>query len=205
MKICSNKKCSSGGVPQSLENFSKDKTKKDGYEYRCKVCAGIKQKRVVEKNKENFSIEKLDPNKTKTCPKKDCIHQGNFQSISNFHINKSALTGTQTYCMDCSKQLRETCEWSFSIYKARAKRRDISFNLTLEEFSTFWQQPCYYCACEIKSIGIDRVDNSIGYELNNCVSCCAKHNSDKKSTSINIAHKMIEFENNQIEYLWGVM
>ena len=64
-------------------------------------------------------------------------------------------------------------------YKSGAKRRKLSFNLTFKEFTTFWQQPCYYCGENIKTIGLDRVDNSLGYSLNNVVPCCTKCNRMK--------------------------
>ena len=38
MKVCNNSKCFFVGKPQSLENFGKDKAKKDGLDRRCKNC-----------------------------------------------------------------------------------------------------------------------------------------------------------------------
>jgi hypothetical protein len=38
----------------------------------------------------------------------------------------------------------------------------------------FWQKPCYYCG-EL-SKGIDRLDSTKGYEVENCVSCCEQCN-----------------------------
>jgi len=60
----------------------------------------------------------------------------------------------------------------FSAYKYSAKRRGHKFDLTIEDFKTFWQQPCFYCGEPIENIGIDRIDNNIGYQISNCVSCC---------------------------------
>lgn len=77
--------------------------------------------------------------------------------------------------------------------KAGAKRRNLSFSLTDEQFSNFSKGDCFYCGVEARAVyrptrykecylynGIDRVDNSAGYEFINCVSCC-KHCNQFKS------------------------
>jgi hypothetical protein len=77
-------------------------------------------------------------------------------------------------------------------YKNAAKRRNRSFNLSFSDFLSFTQTPCYYCGIDPSTIqkaegnngdfiynGIDRVDNSIGYEINNCVPCCTICNQAK--------------------------
>ena len=45
----------------------------------------------------------------------------------------------------------------------------------------FGKKPCYYCGSEIETVGIDRVDNKIGYEFDNCVPCCGLCNKMKNS------------------------
>lgn len=44
-KVCTNKKCVFAGQEQSLDNFHKDKTTKDGYRFWCKTC--IKKNNTV--------------------------------------------------------------------------------------------------------------------------------------------------------------
>ncbi len=72
---------------------------------------------------------------------------------------------------------------AYHTYKNNAKKRDLVFNINFEEFMTFWQQPCSYCHDDVETIGIDRVDNAIGYELDNLISCCAKCNWMKADLS----------------------
>lgn len=80
----------------------------------------------------------------------------------------------------------------FKDYKRAAKYRGYSFNITFEEFETFLDKPCYYCGLSntnskatpskvdgFKYNGIDRVDNSIGYELHNLKTCCGVCNQMK--------------------------
>ena len=69
----------------------------------------------------------------------------------------------------------------FAIYRINARKRDISFDLTKEEFSLFWQKPCWYCDCEIKTLGIDRIDNNRGYVLGNVLPCCKLCNWSKSN------------------------
>lgn len=71
----------------------------------------------------------------------------------------------------------------FKFYLRNAQRRSISFELSLEQFQTFWQQPCSYCGAEIQTIGLDRVDNSFGYCLANVVTCCRICNFMKRDLS----------------------
>lgn len=45
---------------------------------------------------------------------------------------------------------------------------------------TFWQKPCWYCGREIKTIGLDRANNEIGYKIDNLIPCCATCNKAKR-------------------------
>jgi hypothetical protein len=85
----------------------------------------------------------------------------------------------------------------FSGYKQSAKNRKYSFELTREQFKEFTKQNCFYCGCEpYKEFecagkgnfngnyvynGVDRADNSKGYTLENCVSCCEECNFMKRN------------------------
>ena len=67
-------------------------------------------------------------------------------------------------------------------YKAGAKRRQISWDLTIEQFLEYWQEPCIYCGDEIETIGLDRVNNDKGYSIDNIVPCCYMCNLMKRAT-----------------------
>jgi hypothetical protein len=94
----------------------------------------------------------------------------------------------------------------FQIYKNSAAKRGYVFNITKEQFKKITSEECFYCLAPPSQIaegrtaygfythsGIDRVDNSIGYELNNCVSCCKECNYIKSFASKNIILKAAEF------------
>ena len=83
-------------------------------------------------------------------------------------------------------------------YKARAKKIGISFNLDHPTVKRLVLSNCVYCGVEpyrawslvtkggvesLKCNGIDRVNNELGYELNNVVPCCPRCNYAKRDMS----------------------
>jgi hypothetical protein len=75
---------------------------------------------------------------------------------------------------------RTTIEYKYQKYIYGAKSRKYLFNLTLEDFRKILSNPCHYCGTESK-IGIDRKDNKVGYQLDNCLPCCKDCNYFKRS------------------------
>jgi hypothetical protein len=78
-------------------------------------------------------------------------------------------------------------------YKYGAKKRNLQWELTVEEFEILTKQNCHYCGVpprQIKSYGwseyvyngIDRKDSSIGYLLKNCLPCCGRCNRMKMAS-----------------------
>lgn len=74
------------------------------------------------------------------------------------------------------------------------KKRKLLFKLNIDEFKKLCSSICFYCGSDPQSKmdvgnnlrnGIDRVDNSIGYEIDNCVPCCWQCNRMKS----NMFHK----------------
>jgi hypothetical protein len=89
---------------------------------------------------------------------------------------------------DREKHTCSACEPEkvFHQYERKSALRGLKFRLTFEEFEKLVSAPCFYCG-ENPGMGIDRVDNRIGYIfsenpiLNNVVSCCADCNFLKGS------------------------
>jgi len=69
---------------------------------------------------------------------------------------------------------------SFNLYIKDAKKRGLLFSITEELFEKLRGGKCYYCD-SIENIGIDRVDNNIGYIKKNIVSCCSTCNMMKRA------------------------
>lgn len=76
---------------------------------------------------------------------------------------------------------------SFLYYKTRAKNKKFDFELSEEKFHEITSGPCYLCGKE-ESLehknGLDRVNNSIGYVLENVQSCCGECNFMKRQLSL---------------------
>lgn len=101
------------------------------------------------------------------------------------NLTKIVQRGMDVYYRDPSKVIAKNKEWlqttqgRLNTYRNGAKRRNIDFNLTLEEFKLFWDKPCVYCATMIRGVGLDRVDNTRGYTKDNVVPCCRDCNEMK--------------------------
>jgi hypothetical protein len=84
----------------------------------------------------------------------------------------------------------------FNSYKMGAKRRNIEFEMSILEFKTETSKNCFYCGKKplmsggMKKLngeyfynGIDRINNNLGYKINNVVSCCKYCNRMKSDMS----------------------
>jgi len=69
----------------------------------------------------------------------------------------------------------------FKDYVRGATRRNYSMNLCFDDFKAIVVQKCYYCHYkkEEEVNGIDRINNDIGYDKENCVPCCETCNMMK--------------------------
>lgn len=100
------------------------------------------------------------------------------------------------------------------IYKKNAQKRNLDFLLSSEEFKRLIFSKCNYCGNEPKLSkfttsqknrrdreiaynGVDRINNDIGYTLDNCVSCCSICNAAKSDMSyedfINWIKRLVSF------------
>ena len=81
-------------------------------------------------------------------------------------------------------------------YKKQAKDRGLDFDLSFYDFKGLVEDFCFYCGSKdtkhvwkksfgsIDVCGVDRLDSSIGYVKDNCVSCCKFCNYAKRSYSV---------------------
>ncbi len=108
-------------------------------------------------------------------------------------VRSESLTAGLTKTCGCSRRIKayeSSVKYIFRTYKSHANKRNLLFELSFEEFCKLTNGNCYYCGCKPKQKlkrnsylllynGIDRLDNSQGYIINNCVSCCGECNSAK--------------------------
>jgi hypothetical protein len=144
----------------------------------------------IEKELESFSKDKYTGKPYSIC--KECRRiQDNLYRKNPERKEKQSAYNKERYNKDKGKKRKiltkvysQTLNGKLCRYKTDAKRRGLSFDLTKDEFSSFWQVPCTYCGSEVATIGIDRIDSSIGYSIDNCVSCCTMCNYMKLDYSM---------------------
>lgn len=79
------------------------------------------------------------------------------------------------------KRFHRSQRGCFLRYQSGAKKRGLAFDLSFDSFVTLWQKDCRYCGSVIVTIGLDRVDNTLGYSLRNIVPCCSRCNGAKSN------------------------
>lgn len=144
--------CTQCKIEKSLEQFY---LKNNKYVSACKKC-------ISKKSKEYSLIHKED------------ISKNNKQ----YKLNNKAKISKQ------GKTYSRTISARFSTSKSQAKRRKINWLLTLEQFEKLISLPCFYCNNFLDKIvetssGLDRINNSLGYNIDNCISCCKTCNRIK--------------------------
>lgn len=106
----------------------------------------------------------------------------------------------QAFCMSQAKVLpsgEAAFNSLYAQYRAQAGTRQLSFDLTPDDFKRLTKQNCYYCGCEPSQVkrsvgavggytynGIDRLDNSLGYTPDNSVTACWMCNNAKHDRSV---------------------
>lgn len=91
-----------------------------------------------------------------------------FSCKENFTTNLLSNTCNKCHLRDPHQR--------FGYAKKQAMKRNIIWSLTFENYINLIKPDCYYCDGILGkvecSVGLDRLDNSKGYEIDNVVSCC---------------------------------
>jgi len=153
-----NKFCTKCEQTKPSTEFNKGKSKIDGLYVWCKNCDNEQNKLYYKKNK--LQILKKHREYDKEYSKKNWVKNKEKIRIAN-------------------RKYMQSLRGKYTSYKRSANKRKIEFNLSCEEFKTFWQRPCRYCNSEMETIGLDRIDNSSSYSVANVVSCCITCNKMK--------------------------
>jgi len=136
--------------------------------------------------------------------KKTCSSCKEDKNEGEYSRDKSRKDGRCASCKTCRRQYRvdnaialaeqrkrykATPEGRYGTYKDSAKHRGYTWSLSFADFRTFWQLPCVWCGVDIATIGLDRVDPSVPYQLDNIEPCCSDCNRMKSDLTSD------EFEN----------
>lgn len=86
---------------------------------------------------------------------------------------------------------------AYNLYKTGANMRNLEFNLLEKDFIELTSKTCYYCGSEPSNRsgskknkgyynynGLDRVNNELGYKLDNIVTCCKDCNLAKRQLTV---------------------
>lgn len=171
----------SGRIKQYLENlgyslpYTKDNRGRIGIKKGSKILIDIKD------------VPKGSSLKIKyKCGK---IFTTSFYSIFSRKNSEYLKTG-KTYCKKCAASFKcgknnpnyKHGSNRFCEYRSNAKKRNIDFLLSAEQFKKIVNKPCHYCGgnSQDRGNGIDRKDSSKGYTVDNCVPCCSTCNMPYK-------------------------
>jgi tRNA U54 and U55 pseudouridine synthase Pus10 len=109
-----------------------------------------------------------------------CLVCGNtFNRINQHNLCTECVPGQKAY----RKNYNNTVHGKWQMYKSNAKKRAMSFELTLEDFAKFWKEPCAYCGGAIGTVGLDRINSTRPYILDNVVACCSRCNEMKMAST----------------------
>ena len=142
------------------------------------------------------------PTKADSRPKQ-CIEDGCGKKVQSNGLCKSHYAKQQwikhgnkgrahnrKYYAENRERLKEECrkygrsvEGRYSDLKnKRCDRDNIPLNITLEEYRNIVSNPCHYCGGPLppQGTGLDRKDNSKGYDPSNVVPCCWPCNDTRR-------------------------
>ncbi len=137
-------------------------------------------------SEKNYNIENCVP----------CCKQCNFMKSKNkqetfFQLCEHIATFNNLYDGKLYNNILSSTKFGrYSEYKMTAKKRNIEFNLSKTQFMKLISKPCIYCGISDITYykingagGVDRVDSTKNYDIENCVSCCGTCNIMKNMYS----------------------
>jgi hypothetical protein len=142
---------------------------------RCMVCRDADSRAHYLKNKERRKEQ------TKAWRKKNPEKVAASQKRSKERHKESIKLRRRIRYIKVVRNLMCAPEKRYKFAVRMAKKRNLSFILSFEEFKKLIILPCYYCGVSLQREaggGLDRINNdiSIGYTLSNVVPCCGRCN-----------------------------
>lgn len=171
-----NKICAKCKEIVAVEGFSKSKGKKDGLNHTCKRCMKVFLKNWRKKNTERLREFNLST-QIKKCWK--CVK---IKSITEFSKKKCSKDGLNDECKSCLKERIRTPKGRHTALKATAKKTGREVSITPEQHAELLRDNiCYYCSNRLQETGsgLDRIDSSKGYTIDNVRPCCLRCNQAK--------------------------
>ncbi len=177
-----------------FDEFTNDKTKKDGLSAICKDCQKEQRKRRkdkidkwVEENQDRVKERQRQYSKEHTEEKKSYYqqHKEHLQEKRRQHYQENKETYNKK-----RRKYSHTLGERYKKYQKGAVDRGFDFTLNLEDFDEITQQPCFYCGILKEDeygnrfSGVDRINPEEGYHRWNCIPCCFDCNKMKSNSSL---------------------
>lgn len=141
---------------KSTTEFFKDIRTKSGFTSNCKQCRS-KQSKIRYQHKK---------------------HEISKKNKQYYNENKEAVKAYKKAYYKKNIELHHAkarkIERLFLFSKHRSRYRGLEWTITFDEYASLRKNLCFYCDQGLPPVGtgLDRLDNSKGYMLNNVVPCC---------------------------------
>lgn len=137
---------------------------------------------------------------------------GNLKEVRATHLKNGVVKSCGCRKGGVLEEDNAAINCLYAMYRSDANKRNYNFNLSKAEFRKLTPSNCYYCGINPQKIikgwsklsidyiynGIDRINNTLGYELENCRSCCNICNKAKNDmTEVEFydwVHRLLEFQ-----------
>lgn len=145
-------------------------------------------------NKPNSRARRTMNDDIKNCSVEQCINKSRKLGMCSKHYTRFKKHGDVNYignthggkrqCFTKEQQLQKKKDYAFtlsgrfSVLKHKSKKRNLSVEITFEEYQEIVSKQCFFCEGKFKKFEetqgyyVDRADNSIGYTYENCIPCC---------------------------------
>lgn len=177
----------------------------------CQSCrdAGKVQEAKRDKEHRNALAREADKKEERIAVKKQW-KENNYEKVAEYGLtsrqNKIEKNGVEEYLKtnaEHAKKWREdnpekveqnnkakinNIKLQYGVYQRSAGLKQLPFEMTQDEFERVVKNPCKYCGIiQDKGFnGIDRLDSSVGYTMENIVSCCSMCNYMKNTVSATV-------------------
>lgn len=188
------KVCSTCKRELPFDMFTKDCTTKTGLSSLCKDCQHeqrIRRKDVIDKwfeENQDRVKEKQHEYSMVHAEEKRAYNQANKEYFKQKRKEYEAANPERV--KEIRQKSRHSLSTRYKKYQLGAQERNLDFSLTIEDFDRITKMPCYYCGdlpedkFGNKFTGIDRLDSSQGYIIDNVVPCCPICNRMKSNHDI---------------------
>lgn len=159
MSLINVKVCSKCGELKKITEFAERKDAKSGVRNQCKKCRNYLENLHEKNNREQRNLYIKEYRKRN--PERYRQYQRNWEKKNPEKVKAMRKNNTQKYPETRGYLRHKFCATSRNFIP-----------LCREIWKEIVKEPCFYCGGINNTLGIDRVDNNIGYTKENSVSCC---------------------------------